>query len=208
MKLPIRFFGIGLLTASVIFSISVYFFNDQGTNLEEVSIDDLSSYLETQGYHLVTQEQYISLAVKEREEQVKNNEEESTSDKSDDKNEKEDNSEKDAEKNSDEKPDEKSDNKKKDSKDKSEENKDDNKKKDNKKKDNKKKVYKYTLKVEPNMLGPTVSKLLEDNKIIKDADAFTKYLEDNDYSRFIQLGEHELTSEMTHYEIAEKITSN
>src|SRR5699024_12594356 len=82
MKLPIRFFGVGLLTASIIFSITLYFFNDKEANLDEISIEDLSAYLVTEGYHVITQEEYISLAVFEREQQIKQNEEDTEAEKS------------------------------------------------------------------------------------------------------------------------------
>lgn len=202
MKLPIRFFGIGLLTAAIIFAISLYFFNDREVNLEELSLEDISSYLESEGYHVITQEQYITLAVKEREEQQKSNDE--VSEKEENTEEKENDKEKDKASDENEKDDAKDSKEEDQDKDKEKE---DQKEEDSDKKDEKK-VYKYTLTVVPNMLGPDVGKLLEENKIIKNAADFAKYLEDNNYSRYIQLGDHKLTSEMTHYEIAEKITSN
>jgi len=55
------------------------------------------------------------------------------------------------------------------------------------------------------MLGPTVSKLLLDHQIIDDAEKFNRYLEVEGYAPYIQIGEHELTSDMSYYEIAEKI---
>lgn len=199
MKLPIRFFGIGLLTAAIIFLISIYFFSDREVNLAEVSLDHISDYLESEGYHVITQEQYITLAVKEREEQEKKNEEANEED--EDIKEEETDKKTEEEKKTDTDEDKEKEDKKKEDQKKEEEKEDSGKKEE-------KKVYKYTLKVEPNMLSNEVSKLLEDNKIIKNAGDFAKYLEDNDYSRFIQLGDHKLTSDMSHYEIAEKITAN
>lgn len=212
MKLPIRFFGVGLLTASIIFSITLYFFNDKEANLDEISIEDLSAYLETEGYHVITQEQYISFAVFEREQQIKQNEEDNEAENSTEDN--EDNSDKnvDEESNKDSNKDsnnneneENKDEPDNDGNDNEEENSDENNTDNN---DGEKEVHSYTLTVKENMLAPDVGKLLENNKIVENATEFANYLVQNNYSRFIQLGDHKLTSDMSHYEIAEKITSN
>lgn len=220
MKLPIRFFGVGLLTASLIFAISMYFFNDSSPSLEEESIENIAAHLEEEGYYVVTQEEYISFAVKENEAQNKENKEVAEKVKISDTQEdmkisdtKKDENVKDEASKSSEKENKDQHNKKKkdeekDQKPKKKKKKDEEKDQKPKKKKKKKKVYKYTLTVEENMLGPTISKLLVKNKIIDDADAFTNYLEEKDYSRSIQLGDYKLNSDMTFYEIAEKITGN
>ncbi|MGM8213714.1 hypothetical protein ACLIBH_13130 [Virgibacillus sp. W0430] len=64
----------------------------------------------------------------------------------------------------------------------------------------------YTLKIEPNMMPTTVSKLLESNKIVEDASKLDNYLEEHDISTLIQIGEHQLTSDMSIAEIATMIT--
>ncbi|MGM8365138.1 hypothetical protein ACLIBG_06575 [Virgibacillus sp. W0181] len=64
----------------------------------------------------------------------------------------------------------------------------------------------YTLKVEPNMMPHIVSDLLEKNKIIENASELDQYLEEHDISNLIQIGDHQLNSDMTIAEIAEEIT--
>ena len=66
-------------------------------------------------------------------------------------------------------------------------------------------IHTYTLDVKPSMLGPEISELLEANKIIKDAEKFNRYLELEGYAPYIQLGKQKLTSDMSNFEIAEKI---
>lgn len=52
-----------------------------------------------------------------------------------------------------------------------------------------------------------ISQKLQQANIIDDANAFETFMKENDYSRFIQIGQTTLNSEMTHQEIAEAITS-
>lgn len=66
-------------------------------------------------------------------------------------------------------------------------------------------VFKYTLKIEPNMLGPEISKKLANNNIIEDDEEFNRFLEKEGYASYIQLGEFELNSEMSHTDIANTI---
>ncbi|QKY71637.1 hypothetical protein Len3610_07500 [Lentibacillus sp. CBA3610] len=61
--------------------------------------------------------------------------------------------------------------------------------------------------VESGVAPSEISQTLEENDIIDDADAFTEYLEDEDYSQLVQLGEFELSSDMDHNEIAETLTN-
>lgn len=190
MKLPIRFFGIGLLTATLIFSIILYFFGEDIVSLEDESIENISAYLEEQGYHVVTQEQYISLAVKAREEQQKNNEEENSS------------TEKDSKENKDAEE-EAEDNEK--NNDNANNNEEELVEEETEEDEETEVVHKYTLTVVPNMLGPEVGELLEKNNIIDDGQAFAQYLVEHGYARYIQLGDHELSSDMTFYQIAEII---
>ncbi|QAS54185.1 endolytic transglycosylase MltG [Halobacillus litoralis] len=52
-----------------------------------------------------------------------------------------------------------------------------------------------------------ISQKLQQANIIDDANAFETFMKENDYSRFIQIGQATLNSGMTHQEIAEAITS-
>ncbi|HLS36167.1 MAG TPA: hypothetical protein VK061_08015 [Bacillota bacterium] len=193
MKLPLRFFGIGLLTASLVFALSLYFFKDKNSSLESESIENIAEFLEDKGYHVISQEDYIAYSVYEQKQQEQANDEENNDNDNneDDINENDENNTNDNEENNND-----SNENNEDSDDESDDD------------SNEKEVYTYTLTVEENMLAPDISRLLENNNIIEDARDFTDYLEDEDYSRYIQLGEHKLSSDMTYNELAEKITSN
>lgn len=67
-------------------------------------------------------------------------------------------------------------------------------------------TVKYTLDIKPNMMPHEVILLLEEKKIIKDAEKFADFMDKNDYSPYIQQGEFELTSDMSEEEIAKTIT--
>src|SRR5699024_571821 len=64
----------------------------------------------------------------------------------------------------------------------------------------------YTIDIQPDMLPSDVSNLLEKEKIIKDASSFNKFLEDNDYSKLIQIGTFKVSSDMSEEEVAKIIT--
>lgn len=175
MKQPIRYFAIGLLTASLVLLIVVSFVDKPDTDITELSVEELSEALQEKGYHALPSDEYISLSMNKQPEEE---EEQKDKDKDKDKDEKQDKEEEEKEaedKEADKKDEEQSD------------------------------VQKYTLNIEPNMLGPTISKLLKEHKIIDDEDAFNRYLETEGYAGYIQLGEHELSSDMSDFEIAEKI---
>src|SRR5690625_1868619 len=76
MKLPLRFFGIGLLTASLVFALSLYFFKDKNSSLESESIENIAEFLEDKGYHVISQEDYIAYSVYEQKQQEQANDEE------------------------------------------------------------------------------------------------------------------------------------
>lgn len=68
-------------------------------------------------------------------------------------------------------------------------------------------IVKYTLEIKPDMMPHEVILLLEEKKIIKDAEKFADFMDKNDYSPYIQQGEFELTSDMSEEELAKKITN-
>lgn len=167
MKQSIRYFAIGLATASLAIFIVYTFFDNNQKQASDESIDEKIEDVKEKGYRVLSEEDYIELAV--------NSEEENEEDKEDNK----DSSKKDEDKN-----------------DKKDEDKDDD-----------DEVESYTLHIKENMLGPEVSQLLEENDIIDDADKFTKMLDDDGYSEYIQLGKHKLTSDMSEKEVAKAITN-
>lgn len=189
MKYPIRYFSIGLFSASIILLIGFYLFQPKSTLSEIETVDEMIGQIEKEGYRVISESEYISLATAKNELNHLQDDEDTANDK--DKDEKE----------------EKSDDQKQDDKDK-ESSKGDEKEKNEKEKDEKKDdVKKYTLVVEENMVPSTISEKLAENKIIKDAADFNKYMEDNNYSPYLQIGEFKLTSDMSNKEIAQTITN-
>lgn len=197
MKYPIRYFSIGLFTASLILLIGYFFFEPKETMSEEGQLEDLIASIEKEGYRVITESDYISLATAKNE--LNSLQLEEASEKDDEK-EKKSNNESKSSKKKDKKQDKKEDEQKQKS---------DKKKKDSKKKKSKKKkeVKTYTLVVEENMVISDISQKLEDKKIIKDATKFNKFMEDNEYSPYLQIGEFKLKSDMSHKEIAKIITN-
>lgn len=72
---------------------------------------------------------------------------------------------------------------------------------------NEESIRKITFKIQAGTVLTDVAEILFKNKIIEDELAFKNYLEDNGYSSKIQLGEFEITSDMSFAEIAEIITT-
>lgn len=192
MKQPIRFFTFGLLTATVILLI-IYLFIESPKDDNLLSTEEMIKEIEQDGYHVLTKSEYITYSVvKDQIEEVDEDDPEEESD-----NNNEDNG-KDDKKNKDKKD--------KDKKDKDKDKKDKDKgTNENEGSEKPEKEYTYTLSIEENMLGPNISDLLFENNIIDDATKFNKFLEDEGYSRYIQLGDFELSSDMSYEEIAEVI---
>lgn len=177
MKEPIRFFAIGLLTSAVLM-LGVHFFSDSNQEvMDNVPIEEMIAKVEEDGYRVITDDEFISYS-------LYTEEAEHTEVKSDD------------------------DKKKKDS-EKSDEKSDDNKdKKDKKdKKEKKDKVKKVTFTTEEGVVSQDIADTLIENDIIDDRQKFIDYLEDNDYSPYIQLGTFEVTSDMNFKELAEVVTT-
>ena len=66
---------------------------------------------------------------------------------------------------------------------------------------------KYTLTIKNSMSSQDISKSLQKNKIIKDANKFSAYLQKNDYSERLKPGKFKLTSDMSEKEIAKEISN-
>lgn len=80
-------------------------------------------------------------------------------------------------------------------------------KEDEEKEDKNDEVVKYTLQIKADTMPHEVIILLEEKKIIEDAEEFAKFMEKENYSPYIQQGEFELNSEMSEEEIAKAITN-
>jgi cobalamin biosynthesis protein CobT len=182
MKQPIRYFSIGLLTASIITLLVVLFFDKSNSGANESSVEEMIAALKTEGYHVLSASDYISLTVaanSEEDDEAKEDEVDNTEkadeaveeEISSDETEEADNTEETSAEPEVEEPE----------------------------------VFHYTLTIEPNTLGPTIGKLLKDNNIITDAAEFSRYLEAEGYAEYIQLGEHKVSSDMTHNQLAETI---
>lgn len=69
-------------------------------------------------------------------------------------------------------------------------------------------IHAYKLEIGAGMVSHDIASILEQNKIIDDANEFETYLEENGYSKRIQLGNFELTAGMTYKQIAKIITKS
>lgn len=179
MRQPVRLFAIGLLTAGVIMLIGTFFFDNSTKQAENLSVKEMIPIMEDKGYHVITEEEYISMSVK------KDHAQEATSEKNVNTDRAETTEKDNADKENNEKDKEAS---------------------DKKEKEKDEKVTKYTINIKSGMLPSDISERLAENKIIDEANKFDAYLEKHNYSPKVQLGKFKVTSEMSFKEIAKKIT--
>ncbi|PLT34702.1 endolytic transglycosylase MltG [Bacillus sp. V5-8f] len=64
----------------------------------------------------------------------------------------------------------------------------------------------YTLTIQPGMTSREIAELLVKEGILKDASLFQQYMEQNDLSKHIQIGEYVLTNNMTFQQVAKTIS--
>src|SRR5699024_5126520 len=190
MKQAIRYFSLGLLL-SVLLLYGYQFFNkeDRAASFSEEELIDL---VEDEGYHVITNEEYSTYSLNKDENITKKENKEETG-------------KKEETTNSEEK--EKQEEKKKEDKDddKKEEKSDDNEDEE----DEEDEVVKASIKVDENTYTPDIADKLIDKKIIDkdEGDKFIEYIEDNDYSDYIQLGTFKVDSEMSMKDLAETFTT-
>jgi len=72
MKQPIRYFAIGLFTAAAILLLAFYKFDTSKANLDNLSTDEMIEAIKTDGYHVVTEDEYITLSVNDEQDNSKN----------------------------------------------------------------------------------------------------------------------------------------
>src|SRR5699024_9565354 len=161
MKTAIRSFALGLFVASLLMFGYFFLFENNSSNIEDLTTDELISSIEDEGYRVISESEYVSFSFY-KEEQKENNDE------SDDRL----NKKKKQKKNKKKKNKNKNKNKK-DNKENNENNKNNNDNED---------VIKHTFKTETGIVSQEIADILYDNKIIDDRDKFAKYLEDNGYS--------------------------
>src|SRR5690625_2460426 len=63
MRIPSRYFSIGLLTASIVLLIMFLITDDGGQAIEEYSVEELSEAIEDKGYRVITQDDFISFSM-------------------------------------------------------------------------------------------------------------------------------------------------
>lgn len=175
MKQTMRAFALGLLTATLIMTIVLFATNGFSKKTKDLSKNEMITSLKKDGYRVMTESEFISLSVEYDAKRMKENEKKKTE-----------HEKKKAEKSGD---------------DEDTKSKDDKKKKDKESDD----VKTATIKVESGMPPSKISDQLESKGIIKDARKFDKFLEDNDHVKYIQLGEHEVKSDMSDTELAKAI---
>ncbi|HLQ74060.1 MAG TPA: hypothetical protein VK125_07495 [Bacillota bacterium] len=181
MKQPLRYFSMGLLAASVVLIIIFIVISNMGSDKNKMTTDEMIDALTDDGYRVLTDSDYMTLALSGEQ----NDEEEDAKEENDEEN-KDDAAEENEE--SDEEASEDDSDSEEDS-------------------DEQTKKTEYTINIKENMLAPEISKVLKENKIINDADKFTKYLEDEGFSQYIQLGKHEVNNEMSERELAKALTN-
>lgn len=192
MKYTIRSFSVGLLTTGLIMLAVYYFFGNETNNQANMETDEMISHIEQEGYRVLTEKEYIAYSVAntnqdENEEELANEEapeEETASAK--------------------EKDEEAEEQKKADEKEKAEK---EEKEKAEDEKEEESAPKTVTINIPSGMASSQISALLQEEKIIDNAEDFNAYLQDNDYSLRVQIGTHKLTQGMSFYEIAEALTN-
>lgn len=188
MKQSIRFFSIGLLTASIVLLGFYFLFGNSKASSKDVPLEEMIEEIESTGHRVVTEKEFIAYTINNEEKEV---------DKEDSAKEKKESSDKKEIKKTDDKADKKDKKEDEDKKD----------KKDKDKKDDKK--VKATITTDDGVVTQEIADKLVDKNIIKDKDKqeFLDYLDDNDYSPYIQIGKFKVDSEMSMKELAETFTT-
>lgn len=163
MKQLIRAFSIGLFTSSILLFIVFYFLTDNGKQTKNISTEEMITAIKADGYRVVTEEEYIAIAVNKETKPVEENKP---------------------------KPEVQEQVPKQPDKVSPEVN----------------QPKTYTLTIVSGMPTSEISEQLQKNGIIDDPIAFNTYLEENKYSKNIQLGTFEVNNGMSNYEIAIAIT--
>lgn len=184
MKITVRSFSLGLLTASIILFIMYFIIDDTSQAVDDLNVEELTAALEEKGYRAITEDEFISYSVYLDEQQKKENEVE--------KNNEEEKDEQETEKKPDENGEVEADAVKENEQEEEEE---------------QEEAKTITLKVEQGYVSQDIGKILKDEGFIDDEVEFVQYMEDNGYSSYIQIGTFKLKSDMSLKEIAETLTT-
>lgn len=187
MKHTVRAFSVGLIVAGLIL-LGVFYFDGVNEGHAEYTTEELIEQVEADGFRVITEEEYISFSVA--------NSQQSNDSQAEDEEEDEIKKEVTEKKVASKTTESKTDNTKA-PKEKEEE----------KEKDKDNTPSTFTIQIESGMASSQISRLLEERGIVDDAEAFNSYLLEHDYSLRVQLGEHELQTGMSYYEIAERLTN-
>src|SRR5690625_2956319 len=184
MRQPLRFFAVGLLVASILLYGYYFFFVSSNVEETEMETDELIAQVEDEGYRVISEDEYLSYTfLKQQEEEEK---------KDDEKDKKETEKDKSKEEDKDKEKDDK---------------KEENEKEEDEQEDNNNEVKEHTFTTSDNVVSQDVADELIDNGIIDDRQAFLDYLNDNDYSSYVQIGTFTVSSDMSFKELAEIITT-
>jgi hypothetical protein len=179
MKTTLRSFSIGILTATFLLGITYLLQDDQDSDSsDKLTVDRATNFLEEEGFKVVDNQEWITL--NETVESQKNQQKEDTTT--------EEENQKDTETND-----------STNTTDKEENNNENEAKPEN--------SSPISIEIETGMTTYDVAALLSNSKLIEDETEFINYLEEHDYSRYIQIGTFEIKQGMSHYEIAEVITN-
>lgn len=200
MKYTIRSFSVGLLTTGLIMLAVYYFFGNETNNQANMETDEMISHIEQEGYRVLTEKEYIAYSVANTNQDE--NEEELANEENEEAPEEETASTKEKDEEAEEQK--KADEKEKAEKEEKEKAKDEKEEEDKEEESAPKTV---TINIPSGMASSQISALLQEEKIIDNAEDFNAYLQDNDYSLRVQIGTHKLTQGMSFYEIAEALTN-
>ncbi|MFC4022785.1 hypothetical protein ACFOUV_03030 [Oceanobacillus longus] len=191
MKHTVRSFSVGLLTSGVILLIAFYFIGDPVQSAEDLEPEEMIPVIEDKGYTVLTKDEYISLSVSnEPEIEETLSEEKLVSEDTSEENPKTDSKEQSNASEEAEAKQEESEEPTSTHEDETEES-----------------SVRYTLTISPGMASSDISSLLAEYQIIENASEFNSYLDEHDYSLKVQIGSYDLSSDMSFYQIAEKISN-
>ena len=188
-NMKLRFFAVGILFVTVVLFIYVQFFN-------KAEQEDVKKTLKKDGYALVTMDEFEELKNKvEMLEKGQLNEEQQKASENGN-NVKEQQKDKENKKIRQQKENEKS----------NEEQQKEKQQSDEQKKDEQQEPKKVVIKIETGMSLSDIADRLLENKIIKDKKAFVDFMVNNDYERYVQIGDFEFKQGMNLKEVADVIT--
>ncbi|MHA6250968.1 hypothetical protein [Oceanobacillus sp. CAU 1775] len=182
MKHFVRSFAVGLIAAGLIMLLVFYIFEDTNSDELAYSTDEMISLIEDEGFRVITDKEYISYTVTSA--QQSNGESSEQADENDSEEENSNDSSEEAADETEETVEEE------ETEVEVEEN-----------------TSSVVINIPSGMPSLDISRLLESENLISDAEEFNDYLQQNDYALRIQLGEHELSTDMSFYQIAEALTN-